>query len=543
MAARYDRQVRLWGEEGQEKLEKASVCVVGAGATGAEALKNLVLGGISSYTVVDGERVNGIDLGSSFFLSQPQIGSSRAHSVCALLNELNPSVNGSFVDEPLSELLDNRPSFFASFNLVIATQLHESLALVLEEVCDSLGVTLVLARSFGLFGILRPCYKEHCVVQARPENSLPDLRLAHPWPELERFAYSFDLNDVDNVTHKHVPYVVVLMKAMADFKRHRASAGDADASADAAPSTSKERDQFKQLVRSYAREAGQENINEAIKASGKAWQNPLPTVELQGVIDEAHSKRLDAVSQQNRPFWTLALAVHRFMREQNDGAMPLEGSIPDMTSSTDAYVALQKLYKEKAEEDASAVYGHAQALLGEAGLNKETVSMEQARLFCKNCRHVRALHMQPFRAECSMGKESPNARALLAELQSEDRGDCVAMYILLRAVDKFFEANAYYPGSRAVQLGTLPESDEAKLKSIVNTLLHDNGIPPSAFPEDLVKEMVRFGAAELQCVAATIGALASQEAIKLLTEQFVPVDGTLCWDFISSTSTVLFTNH
>lgn len=40
---KYDRQMRLWGAHGQEKLEKAQLCMIGAGATAAETLKNLVL--------------------------------------------------------------------------------------------------------------------------------------------------------------------------------------------------------------------------------------------------------------------------------------------------------------------------------------------------------------------------------------------------------------------------------------------------------------------------------------------------------------------
>ena len=30
---RYDRQIRIWGKSGQEKLEKAKVCLLGAGPT------------------------------------------------------------------------------------------------------------------------------------------------------------------------------------------------------------------------------------------------------------------------------------------------------------------------------------------------------------------------------------------------------------------------------------------------------------------------------------------------------------------------------
>jgi len=44
---RYDRQLRLWGANGQEKLENAHVLLVnsGPGVVGTEVLKNLILPG------------------------------------------------------------------------------------------------------------------------------------------------------------------------------------------------------------------------------------------------------------------------------------------------------------------------------------------------------------------------------------------------------------------------------------------------------------------------------------------------------------------
>lgn len=50
---RYDRQLRVWGPQGQEALGRTNIAVLGSGPAAAEALKNLVLGGIGSFVVVD----------------------------------------------------------------------------------------------------------------------------------------------------------------------------------------------------------------------------------------------------------------------------------------------------------------------------------------------------------------------------------------------------------------------------------------------------------------------------------------------------------
>ncbi|CAH8581574.1 unnamed protein product [Heterobilharzia americana] len=96
---RYDRQLRLWGDHGQYALEHAKVCLLRAGALGAEILKNLVLPGIGSFTIVDDSSVTEDDLGSNFFLSENHLGMGRAQAVTESLMELNEEVNGNYLIE------------------------------------------------------------------------------------------------------------------------------------------------------------------------------------------------------------------------------------------------------------------------------------------------------------------------------------------------------------------------------------------------------------------------------------------------------------
>ena len=74
---RYDRQLRLWGEEGQAKLERCKLCALGSGAAITETLKNLVLPGIGGFTVMDDALVQQADLGSNFFVDSTRLGESR----------------------------------------------------------------------------------------------------------------------------------------------------------------------------------------------------------------------------------------------------------------------------------------------------------------------------------------------------------------------------------------------------------------------------------------------------------------------------------
>lgn len=88
-AKRYDRQIRIWGAEGQARLESARVALLNCGPTGSEALKNLVLGGIGSFTIVDGAKVAPRDTGNNFLVDASRLGAPRAQVVTDLLKELN----------------------------------------------------------------------------------------------------------------------------------------------------------------------------------------------------------------------------------------------------------------------------------------------------------------------------------------------------------------------------------------------------------------------------------------------------------------------
>lgn len=167
-ARRYDRQIRIWGAHGQTRFERSRVLLLGCSATGAETLKNLVLGGIASFTIVDGCRVSAQDLGNNFMIEADSLGQPRAQVVTSLLQEMNDSVAGSFVEEAPETLLESNPSFLADFSLVIGTQasscMHDGHACTCQA-CMRPPCTIDLSTSFIT-------YIERC-------------GLVSPWPAAE----------------------------------------------------------------------------------------------------------------------------------------------------------------------------------------------------------------------------------------------------------------------------------------------------------------------------------------------------------------------
>lgn len=104
---KYDRQLRLWAASGQAALENAAVLLLnsGSGVVGVETLKNLILPGVGSFTIVDEINVSEFDLGVNFFLEESSLGRWRAEETRKFLQELNPEVK-------ISALKGVRPQTF-----------------------------------------------------------------------------------------------------------------------------------------------------------------------------------------------------------------------------------------------------------------------------------------------------------------------------------------------------------------------------------------------------------------------------------------------
>jgi len=504
----------------QARLEECKVCLLNCGPTGTETIKNLVLGGIASFTLVDDAIVEARDLGNNFFVHASDLGQSKAKAVAAHLNELNTSVAGSFVDERPEDLVASNPDFFADFTVVVATQMPRASLVALDAACRERGVILVALHARGLSGIVRLSLAEHTVVEAKPEETDFDLRVAAPWPELDAWANAFNLDALDDVAHKHVPHVVILLRALRSW---RAAHGGR------VPENAAEQREFKAFVTSGGRRSDEDNFREAAAAARHAWKPPgaVPAA-VRDVLADSALETLAA--PETLDFWFLVAGLAGFLAE-GGGAMPLEGSLPDMTSTTESYVALQKLYQAKASADADAVAAHVRAALRAAGRPESSISLADVRHFCKHAAHIRVVRWLTLAEEDAWGGGC--GAELARNLASEDTRACATLYVLHRAADVFRERYGRLPGTPldGSDLSTDLAEDVAKLKDVAAGVLAEVGVPGSVGElDDLVVEHVRCGGGEVHAVAIVVGGIGSQEVIKLVTRQFTPCAKTLVYD-------------
>ncbi|KAJ0392504.1 hypothetical protein P43SY_006565 [Pythium insidiosum] len=514
---KYDRQLRLWGPEGQRRLATTHVLLIHASATGAETLKNLVLPGVQRFTILDDHVVSHADLSNNFFVSPAALGQPRAEVVTQLLLEMNGDVAGAARHAAPSAVLAQEPAFLDAFQLVIATQLlDDATAQLLSAQCLEKGIPLLVVNAYGLLGSLRVQVAEHTILDSKPDPPLHELRLSRPFPALQTYVDGFDLPQLSTIDHAHVPFVVILCQAMAQWREAHAD--------QPVPKTFADKTAFKQLVQAMAwGPAGHEvNFTEAVDNAYKAYSTPLVPSDVAEVLALAKSKPLTA---RTSTYWFLARALAEFV-DHNDGMLPITGVVPDMTASTDSYVALQQLYVLKAKEDAADVAQRVQAHLAAAGLPATRVSQDEVEAFCRNAYSLAVLRTR------SIAEELKEVDLSAVDLEEEDSQQSpLVWYLLLRAVSSFVPAFRRYPGADPA----MTSADAEWLLAKAQAIAHGSELAGWLTMQH-AEEMTRFCEVELHNIAALMGGVASQEAVKLITRQFLPLNHTYVFNGINGSA-------
>ncbi|TPX14303.1 uncharacterized protein E0L32_005499 [Thyridium curvatum] len=170
--ALYDRQIRLWGIQAQEKIRSANVLLITMKGLANEIAKNLVLAGIGSLTVVDHEVVTEVDQGAQFLLASPEspIGKNRAEAASEQIRKLNPRV-AVHVDQ--SDIRHKGPSYFAAYDIVIATDLDPDTLNIINTATRLMSKPLYATGTHGLYGFIFNDLIEHDYVIQRDMGNVP----------------------------------------------------------------------------------------------------------------------------------------------------------------------------------------------------------------------------------------------------------------------------------------------------------------------------------------------------------------------------------
>lgn len=151
----------------QAKIQGANILLINMRALANEVAKNLVLAGIGSLTILDSARVTEADLGAQFFQSdggESHVGQNRAEAASEAIRKLNPRVQ---IHVDAEGVKSKGPSYFAGFDIVIATDLDTDSFNLINTATRINGKSFYAAGTHGMFGFIFSDLIEHDYVIER----------------------------------------------------------------------------------------------------------------------------------------------------------------------------------------------------------------------------------------------------------------------------------------------------------------------------------------------------------------------------------------
>lgn len=174
---RYSRQIILGeiGHQGQKKLLKSKVLVVGAGGLGSPALYYLAAAGIGAVGIADFDVVGISNLQRQILHFTNDLGKKKTESAADKLLQLNPELK--IIEFPERVTVDNVAQIVGEFDLVIDAADNFPTRYLVSDCCYFMKKPLIEGAVLGFEGILMTiipdqshCYR--CLYPSPPEDGV-----------------------------------------------------------------------------------------------------------------------------------------------------------------------------------------------------------------------------------------------------------------------------------------------------------------------------------------------------------------------------------
>lgn len=140
---RYNRQTMLpeIGDEGQEKLKKARVLVIGAGGLGCPILQYIATAGVGFIGIMDFDTIEIHNLHRQILYTEDEIGQQKALIAKKAVSKLNPLIETAAITEKLT--LENASQIIEQFDIIVDGSDNFKTRYLVNDTCVRLNKTLV----------------------------------------------------------------------------------------------------------------------------------------------------------------------------------------------------------------------------------------------------------------------------------------------------------------------------------------------------------------------------------------------------------------
>ncbi|WPO78727.1 HesA/MoeB/ThiF family protein [Flavobacterium sp. KACC 22761] len=152
VAPRYNRQTILpeIGEEGQHKLSKSKVLIIGAGGLGAAILPYVAGAGIGEIGIVDDDVIEVSNLHRQVIYKTSAVGKSKAEEAKSMISELNPEIKVNAFSEKLSG--KNAIPLFEKYDIIVDATDNISIKYLINDACLVINKPMVYGSIFRFQG-------------------------------------------------------------------------------------------------------------------------------------------------------------------------------------------------------------------------------------------------------------------------------------------------------------------------------------------------------------------------------------------------------
>ncbi|MDR7372191.1 HesA/MoeB/ThiF family protein [Flavobacterium aquidurense] len=151
-SARYNRQTILpeIGQEGQHKLSKAKVLIIGAGGLGVAVLPYLAAAGVGEIGIIDDDVIEISNLQRQVIYKTSALGKYKVEEAKAMISELNPEVKVNAIAEKLSG--KNAIWLFEKYDIIVDATDNLSIKYLINDACVITNKPMVYGSIFRFQG-------------------------------------------------------------------------------------------------------------------------------------------------------------------------------------------------------------------------------------------------------------------------------------------------------------------------------------------------------------------------------------------------------
>lgn len=151
MGNRYIRQEILEeiGKEGQDKIQKGSVAVIGVGALGTCTCELLVRAGIGKLLLVDNDKIDLTNLQRQLLFDEDDVGKKKVVVAKEKLSKINSEVEINIVNEFLDE---NNIDLLDDYDLVLDCTDNMKARHVINDYCENKKKKWIYSAAIGVTG-------------------------------------------------------------------------------------------------------------------------------------------------------------------------------------------------------------------------------------------------------------------------------------------------------------------------------------------------------------------------------------------------------